>query len=391
MNLINILRFLRGYVKITVEGGFIERFINLSATNNIHIWSFEPQIKKVEGYVLAKNFKRLRSIARKSGVKLRVTQKIGLPFYLKQHKNRSLLILGIIFFFAYIFVMNQFVWYTEVIGTETVSHEQILNVLEQYGLRIGAFSPTLDETALSRNGVNYFNGRLMWMSVNIKGSKAVIEVRDYVDEHEDTTFGDPCNIIADFEGTVLSAEIFNGDQEVKVGSAVKKGDLLISGVIQNRDLSADYLEARGKITALHSVNFSKTYKSDFNDFLSFSKQKNRFRLNFLGVSIPLYFKLNPNDNNSLQYDKYMTLNNTSLPFGVTVITDTETEYSKDENSALLRALDSYVKDYYHNFRNTNILDFKTTVTKNGDGFIIDSDLSCIDFMGTKSLIYIDNE
>lgn len=384
MNLLNIVRYLRGYVHFTAEGGFPERFINLCAARNVHLWSLEPDIKKLEGCVSAKGFFKLRSIARKSGVRLSVKSKSGLPFFMRKHKNRTILIAGIFIYILTVITMNQFVWFIDVEGTNTVSHTQIISTLEGYGLKRGVYSKNLDTDSLNREGVNRFGGRLMWMSVNIKGSKAVVEVRDYVDEHEDTTYKEPCNIVADFDGTVLSVEIFNGDRAVRAGNAVKKGDLLISGVIENTDSSASYLEARGRITALHSVNLKKTYPLTESTFKRLTSPKKGYGMHFLWLSFP-------KAEDKFGYDEFLNIKSTVLPFGIRTVTKKEYIDGEKCDYALLKAIDSYSTDYYRDFANTNILAVDTKVSVKGKSCIISSEMSCIDYIGVKKPIYVDEE
>lgn len=384
MNLLDILRCIRGYVHFTAEGGFPERFINLCASRGIHLWTLTPQIKKLEGCVSAKDFFRLRAVARKSGVRLTVNKKCGLPFFMKRHRNRAFLFAGVFIYIFTVIAMNQFVWFIDVEGTHTVSHARIISTLEQYGLKKGVYSKAVDTDLLNREGVNSFNGRLMWMSVNIKGSKAVIEVRDYVDEHEDATYKEPCNIVADFDATVLSVEAFNGVRIVRAGNAVKKGDLLISGVVENTDFSASYLEARGRITALHTVSRQKAYSAADSSFKRLSDRKKTHGVNFLWLTFPKSDKY-------FSYNEFLEIKNTVLPFGI--IAATKKEYTDNEvcDYAILTAIDSYTAEFYRDFANTNILSSDTKISLKGTECIITSEMNCIDFIGIKSPIYIDKE
>lgn len=384
MKLINLLRYTKGYVKFTVSGGFRERFINLCNQRGIRLWNIVPEIDKIQACVSIKNFHLLRSIVRESGVKLQIIQKRGLPLFFKKHRYRSVLMAGIFFIIAFYIIMNRFIWFIDVEGTGMVSHEEIINVIGNYGVKIGAYSPAIDEIYAGRNAINAFNGRLLWVSVNIKGSRAVIEVRDYVDEHKDTTFGNPCNIVADFDGTLLSIETFNGDKEMLPGSAVKKGDLLISGVIQNRDMSASYLEARGKITAHHNINFNRSYKQK-RMCTRYTNVKEYTYPKIIGIEIPL---TSDNKNSLCSYEEFIKLQNTKLPFGAVYRTNAD-EYKYEDTYTVIHAVDAYINDFYSTFANTNILEYSMSVDASSEGYSISADMSCIDFMGVKSEIYVE--
>ena len=386
MKLVDIIRFFKGYVRFSATGGFTERFINLCSVHGIRIWNLEPELNRICACVTATNFFRLKAAAKNSGVKIKIIYKKGLPFIIKKHRSRIILPIGAIFFIIFAFIMNQFVWVIEVTGTEELNKEQIIQIAEDYGLYQGAFVPSLDESAISRSCINHFKDKIVWMAVNIKGSKAVIEVRDFKDERKDTTYGDPCNIVADFDGKILSIEAYNGDREVTAGNGVKAGDLLISGVFENRDMSCDYLEARGKITALHSVEFTRSYNKALDSAVKTQVINQNSRLKFLWAEIPLYIPKNESYT-SYSFSEYITCNRTKLPFGSEKSIKVNEISVAQAKTDFLYALDNYIADFYFKFRNTNILDVNFSVLNENNKYIIRAQSECIDFMGEKKLIY----
>lgn len=387
MKLINIIRYIKGYVQFNATGGFPERFINLCNVYGIRIWNLEPSMGCIRASVSAANFMKLRKAAKNSGVKIRITNKCGLPFLIRKHRNRMILAIGAIFFLVFIFIMNQFVWIIEVTGTQAVSHEEIIHTAAEYGLYNGAFVPTLDEAAISRSCVNYFKNKIVWMAVNIKGSKAVIEVRDFKKEREDTTYGEPCNIVADFDGKIISIETHNGKSEITEGIGVKKGDLLISGVIENTDMSCDYLEARGKITALHSVSFKKHYDKITDAFSYMDCTDKKYRINFLWADLPLYISTG-NQTDMFGFSEYMTYRDIKLPFGAERQIQPQFHKKTYYDTDFLLALDNYVSCFYNKFRNTNLLKTVFSVSESDKKYIINAESECIDFIGEQRSISV---
>ena len=391
MKLIYILRLIRGFVAFEVKGGFTERFINLCAAKHISIWDVSIYDNNLKACVLVKNYRKLRTVVRRSGCKLKIREKAGLPFFLNKNKKRAGILLSVIFFAVFMAVMNRFVWIIEVTGTDTVGHEEIIRVTEELGLKKGCMVSSLDTNNISRLAVNHFNGRLLWMAINIKGSKATIEVRDYIDEHIDESFKEPCNLVADFDGTLLTVEIFNGDREVLPGNAVKKGDLLISGVVENRDMSCTYCEARGKITALHDVKLKKRYRTKDLSVYSLKNDITRNYLDVFSLRIPLNFVLkNDKTISSIQKEKYISWNGSSLPLGYIKESSFEkTAACADSNILYLIAIDDYTNEYYYRFRNTNIIENKTDITVSEGLPVFYSELKCIDFIGIKSQLNVE--
>lgn len=89
-----------------------------------------------------------------------------------------------------------------------------------------------------------------------KGSLLCIEIRE---KRKAAAFYDdtvPTNVVASEDGLILSCDVLQGTEEVKVGSAVRKGDLLISGIVTYRNGSEKMLHADGIVRAETKDNFS---------------------------------------------------------------------------------------------------------------------------------------
>ena len=76
------LKRLRGYVKIRVWGFAPQRFINLCSNKGILLWNIEKQDDVYIMCVSLESFYRLRSIARKTKVRVVISERYGLPFFL---------------------------------------------------------------------------------------------------------------------------------------------------------------------------------------------------------------------------------------------------------------------------------------------------------------------
>ena len=123
--LLQFLNFIRGYLVISVDGAFPERFINLAALSGIHLWGAEKEDGKVTLRCTVKAFRRMRGPAKKSGCRIRIIKKSGLGFYLARYRSRNALILGLALFSALILISNLFIWTVRVDGNENMTDEEI--------------------------------------------------------------------------------------------------------------------------------------------------------------------------------------------------------------------------------------------------------------------------
>ena len=84
----NLESYISGYLRINIEGYYIERFINICRKENIPVWN----IKKEKDIRLAfnikiKDFKKICKIAKTTKCKLKIKKKKGFPFILNKKER----------------------------------------------------------------------------------------------------------------------------------------------------------------------------------------------------------------------------------------------------------------------------------------------------------------
>ena len=388
MNTIGLIRFILGYIEFETIGGFTDRFINLCKFYRINIFNISFQNNSLRASILLKDAYKLKSAAKKSGVKLKLINSNGLYFIYKKYAHRLTLVAGMLFYIMFCLYMQQFVWSVDIQDSKNVSYQDIRELLQDNGLHFGTRIDTFDEIACSRRIVNTLEGKLQWMAINIKGSKAFVEIHDYNEVPKDKVYGQPANIVADFDGILMSIEAFVGEKAAKAGSGVNKGDLLISGIVENRDLSASFFEARGKISALHKVNYSFKFNTNDN-YSKISDIKQKKYIFVLGFKLPLNFVRLNSTNHFYNKDSFLQIKDTELPLGIcknylALTKDTSSALSRDKIA--LSAISVYTEEAYKKFSNSNIISCNHNVSFSANSYKIDSRYTCVDFIGVKQPI-----
>ena len=286
MFIIRLLRFLLGYVKFEATGVFCERFINLCSYNGIKIWGIIKNQEKICAYILARDYKKLRRIAKKTLMHPRVTRRYGLPFILRKFRARSGLFAGAAVAAVLIYTLSLSVWNIQIEGNNRVETAEIQAVLKSLGMTEGVRRDEVD-TEKIRHELLLSMPELSWAAVNLNGTSAVIEVSEAepTDTNKDIT---PCNIVAKSDGRIVSVDVYKGLSNIKEGDAVVKGDLLISGVVDHLNGTASFLHASGSVIAETESEIS--VRVDYNQVkkVRTGKVKTKRVLTFLGIEIPLY-------------------------------------------------------------------------------------------------------
>ena len=125
----------------------------------------------------AKDYKGIRPAARRAGVRTRIVKKRGAPFYAARYRGRIGIPIGAALGIALLIFLSNFIWTIHISGAEHVSEQRLLRFLSESGIKVGAFRNAADARQAKRDVLLKVD-ELGWMSVNIIGSHAEIEVRE---------------------------------------------------------------------------------------------------------------------------------------------------------------------------------------------------------------------
>ena len=374
--LLSIIRFFKGTVSFRVTGKSPERFLNLAAQRGIPLWNARPVAKGIEAEMSVADYKKVRSVARKAGVTTRMLSKRGLPFITARYKNRYGLLVGAAAGIALLIVLSNFIWTIDVKSTENVSEKQLLQILSDSGMHIGAYKYAVD-TGYARRNVLLHMEEIGWLSVNINGSHADVEVKEKTEKPALDPNAAPCNIKAKTDGVITKITAANGIPEVKTGSGVAKGDLLVSGVSLTQQNTVRYVRANAEVMA--DVTAQKDLKIPKNDIYdSISENKiDRRRLNLLGFELPCSLSFGGFDEAAFSESREnVSLNDRLLPLGF--VTESEhglTRQTITRDKASARAVFNTSLLLYELFEQGGgqRVSRSVTVTEEGDGFYCHTD------------------
>lgn len=310
MFILKFVRFVLGYVLFTATGGFPERFINLCTQHNIPLWDLKHLGDTVEGKTTVSGYKRIRPAARRSGVRVRISKKCGLPFLRERNKKRAGLLVGVALAALLLCILSTRIWTVRVEGNVQIHDEQILRAAKSLGVEMGARTSKLDAQKIAKELQNQVEG-LSWAAVNIDACKAVIEVRESTPKPDILDTKTPANIVASEDGVLTRIEVYSGTAALPVGSAVLKGDLLISGVVLNKDNSESLHGAQGHVYAKVERNIDCSAEN--REFLKLSGENTRYVLYCVGLKLPLG---RPLAGDVYTVETYLSNGETTLPVGL---------------------------------------------------------------------------
>lgn len=255
--LLRLIRLIRGYVTFKIIGRFPERFINLAIKRGIGIFDAEPKKDFITASMLVSDYKVIRPIARRCSVKLRIQSRRGLPFVTHKYRFRWGIAAGAAVCLIVSLLLQNFVWSVEINGINTLSETKFIAALREAGFYEGRFKGAIDLHKIERELLLEFK-EIGWMSINLMGSHAEIEVKEKALVPEKAYSAEYCNIISSADGIILSENIKRGTSEVMVGSAVSKGQLLVSGTYENTLGELKFVDADAVVIASTEYTFTAT-------------------------------------------------------------------------------------------------------------------------------------
>ena len=257
-----IFGYLLGYLRVSVQGYYIERFINICRNEKITIWNLKRN-KEIELLLNVRigEFKKICKIAKKTGCKIKIKNKKGLPFLLNRYKKRKVFLILLIMLVILIGVSSNFVWNVEIVEENGQKLENIEKDIEEAGLQVGKLKSQVDTKELI-NKIRLKRDDVAWIGIELKGTNAIVKLVKADQKPEIIDESEYCSIVSNKTGIITKINAQTGTANVKVGDTVKEGDVLINGWMEGKFTGVRYVHAKGEIEA--KVWYTKSKKIPYN-------------------------------------------------------------------------------------------------------------------------------
>ena len=323
-----LIEYVTGYVDIVIEGYYIEKFINICNSKQVNLWNIKKENSiKMLASIKISDFKELKQICRKTKCKVKIQNKKGLPFIIKKYKKRKVFLLFLMLIILSIIVLSNFIWNIEIEGDTNIPKEEIIELVKNEGLEIGAFKGKIDTKKII-NKIRLERDDVSWVGINIEGTNAVIKLVKADAKPEIINEEEYCNIIADKDATILKVSAQNGTPLVKEGDTVTNGDIIVAGWMEGKYTGKQYVHAQGEVqakvkyTTTERVYLKETKKVETGVSENrYSVKINNFKIN-LPKTLPKFQKYDTIEENK----KLKLFSNFYLPFEL--ITYTYKEYEE---------------------------------------------------------------
>lgn len=287
--IIGFLHWIFGYVCFELYSECPEKFINLSVKNKYHLWDMKITQNVLKAKTLKCEYDLLVPYVSKSGGQIEVKKETGMPFIIKKHKKRIGFLSGVLIFCAIIYVFSLYVWRISVIGCNNISQQCVIDALKELNICPGKLVSSVDVPLANQQIMEKIDD-IAWVSINIKGSNVQVNIKEKAQKPEILKPGEPCNIVALNDAQIFRLETYAGTPAVKPDEIVTKGQILVSGVVENPNIGENhFVSSEAKVFAQTKYIIKKSVPEVSVITQDTGKIKHTFGVTFFGKEIPLWF------------------------------------------------------------------------------------------------------
>lgn len=225
-----LLNWFRGFLCVKIRGTSPERFINLCCNKKIYIWDLKRIDEDYQFHISIKNYKKLKPIAKKTGMVPKITCKFGFPFMMHKYRKRKGFLIGMIICILLIYIMSLYIWDISLEGGSKYTPEAMLKFLKENHIYTGISKNKVNCQEIEETIRLKYND-IGWVSAEIKGTRLIIKITETNMPAPAEIAIAPSHIVATKNGIVKSIITRTGTPLVKPGDVFKKGDILVSGIL----------------------------------------------------------------------------------------------------------------------------------------------------------------
>lgn len=390
---------LKGIITVEASGTSFERFMNICRANEIEIFNIRSFENKFSFQMNAKDFKSLKPIVMKTGCRLKIVEKRGIPFFMFRYRKHYCFLVGLTIAFLMLYLLSMFLWKVEFDGNQAITDNVLMKFLTAIDVGIGDKISEIDCNKIEEELRKQYD-EITWASVELSGTKMIVHIKEndgFIGTQEKNDVG---NLVSAYDGEIMSIVTRKGTASVKRGDTVSCGDMLVSGeVIVYNDakekVGSYYVTADADVLIKTNIPYTDRIDCCYEYKLYTGRKKDYFLLSFFNKTLEIGGGFGKFD----YYDEKTSLEclklNESFYLPVTVGHKCSVEYisefgtytDEEASRILLENLGVYLKKIEK--KGVQIIDTSVTMENNSEQFVLSGYITVICPAG--SFVPIDGE
>lgn len=321
--------------KIVVEGKNPDYFIKQLIRNHIYIYDLKQEYKKLIIIISEEGFHKLKEI--KTSYKYYIVDSYGLLKVKYLFKKYLFFLICFILGIMINILLSKVIFDVEVVHSNSYIREIVYNNLKENGISKYQFKVSFAEKEkIVEKILKKETNDIEWLEIEEVGTKYVVKVEQRK-KNNDIPSCFPSHIVAKRDAMLLEIQAEDGEVIKKKYDYVKKGDIVISGVIHNKETVVSKRCATGKIFGEVWYKVNLEIPAEYEEVLVTGRKKRQLEINFLGSRFTLFHNFKTYQRQTIQI-----LGSNILPISVNFSNYLETnvyEYKYDLSNVEDKALE----------------------------------------------------
>lgn len=314
---------------IKITGKNLTSFIKNLHKMKIQLYNISYQDKSVIIRVDSEDYKRIFDI--KTIYEIEVVELYGTVKFIEFIRNYYIFFLFLMIGLALITVLSHLIFDITIVHTKKEIRELLIEELKERGLSKYRFSTSfVNQEKIVEEIITEHRDTIEWMEIEKRGVSYIVKVEERKEKSIDNS-NEPRDLVAKKDGYVTNVEASHGSVLVSPGTYVKKGDILVTGSIKNKDTLMAKVRANGKVFAETWYDITVTLPYHYQEETKTGNKKKVFAIEFLNNKWNL-FDFSPYKEKKVKVVK--KIKNNFLPISISVNEEIEIEkkdylYTKD--------------------------------------------------------------
>lgn len=207
--MMRLIAFLRGHCRLEITGVEPSRCLNRFLGCGVGFWDLAtPDAYTLQCSVLTRDLAAAVQTARGCQCQARCLARHGFAHRYGGLVRRPMLLVSLALLLVGILVLPNFIWTLEVQGNVTVPTAQILQELDNIGVRFGTWGPGLSNREI-KNKMLLRIPALQWLAVNCSGGRATVLVSERTEADRVTSKREVTNLVAARDGVISQVQVLS--------------------------------------------------------------------------------------------------------------------------------------------------------------------------------------
>ena len=278
---------MNSYIKVKIEGKNVNNYLKWLIKNKINIIKINQIKHNLLEITLDYKYYKLLSKYSKT-YKISIIKEYGKISIINKLKNNTNIIIGLFLAIITLYILSNTIFSIDINYNDKKITDKIYQELKKYNIK--KYSRKKDYIYLNKVKEKILKDNkdiLEWIEIEEIGTKYIVKLVERIQEPPKEILKNQ-SIIAKKDATITSIKAISGEKVKSVNDYVRKGEVVISGIISKPNEEKIYTKALGKVYGEVWYKVTIEYPFYYKQERLTGKNKKAISIKFLNSKITLF-------------------------------------------------------------------------------------------------------